>query len=103
MKTLGKWFNDVYNKRVLYSYSKDYLYILKKIQQTKMYLIYQCILIHILIFLHNRSVLSYHVVANAESSQKPVFRVRGIEALLHSDTQDIRNESHYCNRGLEFR
>lgn len=35
MKTLGKWFNDVYNKRDLYSYSKDYLYILKKIQQTK--------------------------------------------------------------------
>ncbi len=34
IKTLGKWFNDVYNKRELYSYSKRLsLYIYKK--QTK--------------------------------------------------------------------
>lgn len=103
MKTLGKWFNDVYNKRDLYSYSKDYLYILKKNTADKNVSILPCILIHILVFLHNRSVLSYHDVAIVESSQKLVFRVRGIEALLHSDTQDTRNEPHYYNSGLEFR
>lgn len=32
VKTLGKWFNDVYNRNELYSYSKFNIY--KKLQQT---------------------------------------------------------------------
>lgn len=52
VKTLGKWFNDVYNKRELYSYSKRLSYMCiktkpTKIQQTNASNLL-CILIHIL-------------------------------------------------------
>lgn len=65
VKTLGKWFNDVYNKRELYIYSKRlslYVYKNKTNKNTadKCIKIYYVSWFTYLKLLHNRSVLCRH-------------------------------------------